>query len=127
VTPHRGEVDDVRFPSGRRPAVVVTSERVIPYLSSVTVAQVTSTVRGLPTEVPLGREHGLDHESVVNCDHLATRLVLTPVGPDEVNDLLLSYSDPVVASWTGPWTRAAVQAWPRTWRPGGRGRQMDGA
>ena len=72
MTPHRGEVDDVRSPSGRRPAVVVTSERVIPYLSSVTVAQVTSTVRGLPTEVPLGREHGLDHASVVNCDHLAT-------------------------------------------------------
>jgi len=33
--------------------------------------QVTSTIRGLPTEVPLGREHGLDHESVVNCDNLA--------------------------------------------------------
>jgi mRNA interferase MazF len=72
VTPHRGEVYDVRFPSGRRPAVVVTHERVIRYLSSVTVAQVTSTIRGLPTEVPLGREHGLDHESVVNCDNLAT-------------------------------------------------------
>jgi mRNA interferase MazF len=72
VTPHRGEVYDVRFPSGRRPAVVVTRERVIPYLTSVTVAQVTSTIRGLPTEVPVGREHGLDHESVVNCDHLAT-------------------------------------------------------
>ncbi|HEV8166340.1 MAG TPA: type II toxin-antitoxin system PemK/MazF family toxin [Actinomycetota bacterium] len=72
MTPRRGEVYDVRFPSGRRPAVVVTRERVIPYLTSVTVVQVTSTIRGLPTEVPLGREHGLDHESVVNCDNLAT-------------------------------------------------------
>lgn len=72
MTPHRGEVYDVQFPSGRRPAVVVTRERVIPYLSSVTVVQVTSTIRGLPTEVPLGREHGLDHQSVVNCDNLAT-------------------------------------------------------
>ena len=72
MTPHRGEVYDVRFPSGRRPAVVVTRERVIPYLGSVTVVQVTGTIRGLPTEVPLGREHGLDHESVVNCDNLAT-------------------------------------------------------
>jgi Acetyltransferase (GNAT) domain len=42
---------------------------------------------------------------------LTLRLVLTPVGPDEVNDLLLLYSDPVVAYWTGPWTRAAVEAW----------------
>ena len=72
MTPHRGEVYDVRFPSGRRPAVVVTHERVIPYLNGVIVVQVTSTIRGLPTEVPLGREHGLDHESVVNCDNLAT-------------------------------------------------------
>jgi mRNA interferase MazF len=72
VTPHRGEVYDVKFPSGRRPAVVVTRERVIPYLNSVTVVQVTSTVRSLPTEVPLGQEHGLDHDSVINCDNLAT-------------------------------------------------------
>jgi RimJ/RimL family protein N-acetyltransferase len=42
---------------------------------------------------------------------LTPRLVLTPVGPDDVNDLLLLSSDPVVASWTGPWTRAAVAAW----------------
>ena len=72
MRPHRGEVYDVRFPSGRRPAVVVTRERVIRYLTSVTVVQVTSTIRGLPTEVPLGREHGLDQESVINCDSLAT-------------------------------------------------------
>jgi mRNA-degrading endonuclease toxin of MazEF toxin-antitoxin module len=45
---------------------------VIPYLGSVTVVQVTSTVRGLPTEVPHGREHALDHDCVVNCDNLAT-------------------------------------------------------
>ena len=42
---------------------------------------------------------------------LTPRLVLTPVGRDDVNDLLLLYSDPVVAYWTGPWTRAAVEAW----------------
>jgi RimJ/RimL family protein N-acetyltransferase len=42
---------------------------------------------------------------------LTPRLVLTPVGPDDVNDLLLLYSDPVVAYWSGPWTRAAVEAW----------------
>jgi mRNA interferase MazF len=72
VTLHRGDVYDVRFPTGRGPAVVVTRERLIPYLSGVTVAQVTSTIRGLPTEVPLGREHGLDYDSVVNCDNLAT-------------------------------------------------------
>ncbi len=42
---------------------------------------------------------------------LTARLVLTPVGPHDVNDLVLLYSDPEVAFWTGPWNRAAVEAW----------------
>ncbi len=42
---------------------------------------------------------------------LTPRLVLTPVGPEAVDDLVLLYADPQVARWTGPWTRAAVQAW----------------
>jgi hypothetical protein len=33
------------------------------------------------------------------------RLVLTPVGTDDVDDLVVLYSDPVVAYGTGPWTR----------------------
>jgi mRNA interferase MazF len=36
------------------------------------VAAVTATIRGLPTEVPLGPEHGLARECVVNCDNLFT-------------------------------------------------------
>ena len=42
---------------------------------------------------------------------LTPRLVLTPVGPDDGNGLLLLYSDPAVAYWTGPWSRPAVAAW----------------
>jgi mRNA interferase MazF len=38
----------------------------------VTVAAVTTVVRGLPTEVPLGDEHGFAHECVANCDNLFT-------------------------------------------------------
>jgi mRNA interferase MazF len=38
----------------------------------VTVAAITGTIRGLPTEVPLGREHGLGRECVANCDNLVT-------------------------------------------------------
>ncbi len=52
--------------------VVVTRDRVIPVLPNVTVAAVTGTIRGLPTEVPLGREHGLARDGVVNCDNLFT-------------------------------------------------------
>lgn len=42
---------------------------------------------------------------------VTARLVLTPVGTDNVNDLVLLCSDPEVAFWTGPWTRDAVAAW----------------
>ena len=42
---------------------------------------------------------------------LTPRLILTPVGPDDVDDLALLYADPQVERWTGPWTRTAVQAW----------------
>jgi mRNA interferase MazF len=41
-------------------------------LANVTVAALTGTVRDLPTEVPLGLEHGLARECVVNCDNLFT-------------------------------------------------------
>jgi RimJ/RimL family protein N-acetyltransferase len=37
-------------------------------------------------------------------------LFLTPVGGEDIEDLVLLYGDPVVAYWTGPWTRAAVAA-----------------
>jgi mRNA interferase MazF len=33
---------------------------------------VTGTIRELPTEVPVGPEHGLRRESVINCDNLFT-------------------------------------------------------
>jgi RimJ/RimL family protein N-acetyltransferase len=42
---------------------------------------------------------------------LTRRLVLTPVGAGDVEDLTLLYGDPAVAYWTGPWTRATVEAW----------------
>jgi mRNA interferase MazF len=38
----------------------------------VTVAAVTGTIRDLPTEVPLGRAHGLARDCVLNCDNLFT-------------------------------------------------------
>ncbi len=52
--------------------MIVTRDVAIPLLANVTVAAVTGTVRGLPTEVPLGRQHGLARECVVNCDNLFT-------------------------------------------------------
>ena len=42
---------------------------------------------------------------------LTPRLELRPVGTQDVDDLVLLYGDPLVAFWTGPWTRTTVAAW----------------
>lgn len=55
-----------------RPVLVLTRDIVRPYLTRVTVAPITSTVRGLSTEVPVGPANGLDHDSVVSCDNIVT-------------------------------------------------------
>ncbi len=55
-----------------RPVLVLTRELVRAHLSTVTVAPITTTVRGLSTEVPLDRANGLSGPSVVSCDHITT-------------------------------------------------------
>ncbi len=55
-----------------RPVLVLTRELVRPQLNRVTVAPITSTVRGLSTEVPVGPANGLVHPSVVSCDNVVT-------------------------------------------------------
>ena len=57
-----------------RPVLVLTRELVRPHLSRVTVAPITSTIRGLSTEIPVGPDNGLDHPSVVSCDNVVTVL-----------------------------------------------------
>ena len=55
-----------------RPALILTREQVRPFLKSVTIAPITSIIRGLSTEVPVGRANGLDRDSVVSCDNITT-------------------------------------------------------
>jgi mRNA interferase MazF len=54
------------------PVLVLTRDAVRPYRTSITVAPITSTIRGLSTEVPVGPANGLGHESVVACDNVTT-------------------------------------------------------
>lgn len=63
---HTAQLDKVR------PVLVLTREIVRPYLTRVTVAPITSTIRGLSTEVPVGRRNGLHHASVISCDNIVT-------------------------------------------------------
>ena len=70
---NRGDVRDAELPgAGRHPVVVVTRNAAIPVLTSVVVVMVTSTIRGLPSEVPLGPVQGLSRDCVANCDNLFT-------------------------------------------------------
>lgn len=55
-----------------RPVLVLTRELVRPHLTTVTVAPITTTARGLSTEVPVDAANGLSEPSVVSCDHIAT-------------------------------------------------------
>ncbi len=55
-----------------RPVLVLTRETVRPHLTNVTVAPVTSRIRGLSTEVVVGVENGLGGPGVVSCDHVQT-------------------------------------------------------
>lgn len=55
-----------------RPVLILTRELVRPHLRRVTVAAITSTIRGLSTEVPVGRLNGLDQDCVVSCDNVVT-------------------------------------------------------
>ena len=55
-----------------RPVLILTRELVRPVLTRVTVAPITSTIRGLSTELPVGPHNGLDQDSVVSLDNVVT-------------------------------------------------------
>ncbi len=70
----RGSVWTYRFraPDKRRPVLVLSRDDVIGLLHTVMVAPITSTIYGLPSEVLVGPDEGLRHQSAVNLDHVQT-------------------------------------------------------
>ena len=70
----RGEVRLCSFPSPdrERPVLILTRGSAVPYLSRVTVALITSTTRGVPSEVSLGTEDGMRQACAVNLHNLVT-------------------------------------------------------
>lgn len=55
-----------------RPALVLTRDTARSAMTKVTVAPITSTVKGLSSEVLVGPENGLDHECAVALDNVMT-------------------------------------------------------
>ncbi len=70
----RGDVRLVRFepPDKSRPVLVLTRSSALRYLSHVTVAPISSTIRGVPSEVPLDVEDGMRQPCAVNLHNLVT-------------------------------------------------------
>lgn len=55
-----------------RPVLVLTREVARSSMTKVTVAPVTSTIKGLSSEVAVGVTNGLDHAGVVSIDNILT-------------------------------------------------------
>jgi mRNA interferase MazF len=70
----RGEIWWARLPlpAGRRPVVLVSRDSAYAVRTSVTVLEVSTTIRGIPTEIVLGKREGLPKRCVANADSLAT-------------------------------------------------------
>lgn len=69
----RGDICWVDHPDDkRRPALVLTRSEAIPVMRNVTVAYLTRTIRGIPSEVRLDSNDGMPDECVVSLDNLRT-------------------------------------------------------
>jgi len=59
-------------PDKRRPVLILTRSSAIPFLTSLTIAPITSTIRSIPTEVVVTRADGLFTDCAVNLDNIQT-------------------------------------------------------
>lgn len=91
----RGEVRWYKFshPDKRRPVLILTRDSALDFLGEVTVAPVTSTVRDIPSEVPLDEADGMPRACAVNLDHLQTvskgriGALITTLGTDRMTQV----------------------------------------
>ena len=67
---NRGEVWWVDLPAETRPYLILTRQTAVPLLERVLAVSATTTIRGIPTEVPLDRADGMPKECVLSLDNL---------------------------------------------------------
>ncbi len=70
----RGDVHLYRFapPDKERPVLILTRDSSVSHLSTVTVAPISSTIRGVPAEVILDVDDGMKGRCAVNLHNLVT-------------------------------------------------------
>jgi mRNA interferase MazF len=91
----RGEVRLYRFPfpDKERPVLILTRENFIGFLSTVTIAPITSTIRGAQSEVVLDEQDGMKMRCAVNLHNTGTvpqmRLGrrLAQISPEKMNEV----------------------------------------
>jgi len=83
-----------RAPDKRRPVLILTRNSAISYLNNVTVAQITTTIRGVPSEVALTPgDDGTVERCVVNTYNLQTvpkeqlRDLITELSPERMREV----------------------------------------
>ena len=70
IQPRQGDIWWAEAEDKRRPVLVVTRSGAIPVLTSILIAPITRSIRGIPTEIPLGTAEGLPQECVASFDNL---------------------------------------------------------
>ena len=70
----RGDVRLYQFsaPDKKRPVVVLTRDSAVAYLSTVSVAPITTAIRGVPSEVLLTEDDGMKKHCAVNLHNVVT-------------------------------------------------------
>lgn len=80
-------------PNKRRPVVILTRTSAINVLHSVTVAPITSIIRGIPTEVVVTPAEGFANDAAINLDNIQTvpkaklKVYLTHLSPTKLQAL----------------------------------------
>ena len=88
----RGEIwwAELTPPAGRRPVLLLSRDEAYAVRELVTVAPVTTRMRHITSEVPLGPEEGLPRPCVVNLDTITTiakrslQERLAPLSPEKL-------------------------------------------
>ena len=70
----RGDVHLCRFalPDKQRPVLILTRDSAVSHLSTVTVAPISSTIRGVPSEVILDVDDGMKDRCAINLHNAVT-------------------------------------------------------
>ncbi len=91
----RGDIwwADLPQPAGRRPVVILSREKAVQVREFVTIAEITTKIRNIPTEIQLHRRDGMPKDCVINVDNLYTiskhflKEKITQLEPDKVRSL----------------------------------------